>query len=76
MINYSYEKMWLEDQLAFLKAKYEKCNLKLQMTPNFFNNRLYDEMYRISLDIEEKKKQIENLKWVIREQKINQILNN
>ena len=76
MINYSYEKMWLEDQLSFLKDKYEKCNFKMQMRPNFFNNRLYDEMYRISLDIEEKKKQIENLKWVIREQKINQILNN
>jgi hypothetical protein len=67
--------MFLEEKLAYLKAKYETCNLKLKMTPKFLNNRLYDEIYNLSIDIREKEKEIEGLKWRIREEKINEILN-
>ena len=33
-------------------------------------------MYQLSIEIDEVEKELEGLKWVIREQKINQILNN
>ena len=76
MINYSYHKMYLEDKLFLLKSQYDRYSFEIKLRHNYINNKLYDKMYQLSIEIDEVEKELEGLKWVIREQKINQILNN
>jgi hypothetical protein len=74
MIDYTYHKIYLEDKLLLLKNQYDRYNFEIKIRHNYFNNRLHDKMNELSIGIEEVEKELEGLKWHIREEKINKIL--
>ena len=75
MKNNLYHKMYLEEKLLLLKSKYGRYSFEIKLHHNFFNNKLHDKLYKLSIEIEEVQIELEGLKWSIREEKINKILN-
>ena len=56
MINYSYHKMYLEDKLFLLKSQYDRYSFEIKLRHNYINNKLYDKMYQLSIEIDEVEK--------------------